>query len=171
MTFMKQPLHYTYLLIAAVVLFPLLYSGCDNSTDPRFAEDDFSTVPELADTSSAEKVELEDGLHYYVIKEGSGPAMVESRDGISMFVTLRQSNGTVLSSTYANGRTTPQSESVWNYTSAEGFRRGVIGMKAGEHRVIVIPPELGFTDTSNPDVRDDTITYEVELVDILNFGN
>ncbi|MEX0894827.1 MAG: FKBP-type peptidyl-prolyl cis-trans isomerase [Balneolaceae bacterium] len=164
---MKQHSTTVYLLFAFSV-FLFLYAGCDDSTGPRFVEPDYSTVPEMADTSNAEKVELDDGLTYYVIEEGGGQAKVVSRDAITMYVTLRRSNGEVLSSTYANSRTTPQSETVDRYTDAKGFKLGVLGMKEGEHRIIVIPPSLGFTGTTNAEVRNDTITYEVELVRILD---
>jgi len=163
---MKSTVYFTWPLILAV-LFLFFFTGCDNSTGNRFMENDYSMVPELADTSSAEKVELKEGLHYYVIEEGNSKAKVVNRDVISMFVTLRRSNGTILSSTYANNRTTPQSEQVDNY-STRGFELGVIGMREGGHRVIVVPPSLGFTGASDPEVRNDTVIYEVELVRILN---
>ncbi|MHB8635004.1 MAG: FKBP-type peptidyl-prolyl cis-trans isomerase [Fimbriimonadaceae bacterium] len=50
-----------------------------------------------------------------------------------------------------------------------GFTLGFVGMKAGEKRTVIVPPELGFGATGQPQLKvkpNATLTLEVELVSI-----
>lgn len=160
-----------FLLI--VISSTFLYIGCDDPTNPIFRETDFSTVPDPLDTNQAERIELENGLNYYIVETGDedGQWEVQGRDGVRIFLTLRLEDGTILQSTYANGRTSPEDVSV-SGLSTEGLREGVLGMKEGESRVIIVPPGLGYGNASQGSqfyqFREETLTYEVELVAILN---
>jgi peptidylprolyl isomerase len=143
----------------------MLLAGCsDNRTGPT--PPDFSTVPDPYDTTEAkEKKELDNGLVYYIFKEGSGPFEVVARDQIEIYYTARiQSTGDVFDSSYKNGSTEP---SIFTVSSAiKGFRQGVIGMKIGGKRKIIIPPELGYQSEDHR-LHGKTLIYDVKLADIL----
>lgn len=164
-----SPRHFLLIVLSSV----FLYTGCDDPSNPIFRETDFSTVPDPLDTSQAEFIELENGLSYYIVETGDEDNHweVQGRDGIRIFLTLRLEDGTILQSTYANGRTSPEDVSV-SGLSTEGLREGVLGMKEGESRVIIVPPSLGYGNASQGSqfyqLREETLTYEVELIAILN---
>jgi len=161
--------HFLFIVVTSV----FLYTGCDDPTNPIFRETDFSTVPDPIDTSQYERIELENGLSYYVVETGDTDSQwaVQGRDGVRIFLTLRLEDGTILQSTYANGRTTPEDVSVSGLPT-EGLREGIIGMKEGETRVIIVPPNLGYGNAGQGSqfyqFREETLTYEVEMISILN---
>lgn len=166
------------LVFLAASLLVLQSCGGDNGpTGP-----DFTTVPEPFDISQAvDTMMYENGLTVYVIEEGNGPFEVidSPLERIQVYYTGRRNNGEVFASSYSNGNTTPAT--FTNLTPVtigttspliEGFRLGLLGMKEGEKRTIVIPPSLGYGDsrpgTNGYDLRNDTLVYDVELDEILN---
>lgn len=174
MNFLSKTLFLQVSIILSAVF--LLQSCGDDPTQPR--ETDFSTVPDPYDLSEADtSYTKEGGVEIYVIEEGEGPFEVVSRDVITLYYTGRTSEGEIFESTYANGNEQPAS--IRNLTpvsneqqssQVEGFRRGLLGMKEGEKRVIIVPPELGYDDsrpgTNNMDLRDEELRYDVELESI-----
>jgi len=49
----------------------------------------------------------------------------------------------------------------------EGFRDGVIGMRVGEEKRLVIPPEKGYRDQQVGDIPpNSTLIFDVKLLDI-----
>lgn len=141
------------------------FLSCD-SDDPF--EVDYSSVPEPFDISSAERVETETGLVYYNVEAGSGEFEVQRRDQVSVYYTGRINNtGEIFDSSYRNGNLTPT-----NFSSLEnlidGFREGLIGMKEGGKRVLIIPPELGYGNSPSSRLSDDTLRFDVELVEIVS---
>ncbi len=158
-------------ILTITMILAIMITGCDDPTNPFFQETDFSTVPDPIQYNQYDSVELENGLTYYVIDPGNveSPWRVESRDAIALFRTLRTLDGDIVQSSYSDNRTQPENFSV-NNLSSRGFREGVLGMKEGEIRVIVVPPELGFANVSQSSqyyfLREDTLIYEVEIVEI-----
>lgn len=176
----KDKMNRTVTAFIALATTILILAGCDGGTTGP----DFSTVPPPFDTTQAVNViDGEDGLKIYVIAEGGGPFEVVVRDQIRIFITGRRTDGTVFTSSYSNNSTSPTQFSdltpnravsgFTRITLVEGLRRGLLGMKEGEKRTIVVPPELGYQDLSSPGVngfnlRNDTLVYDVELDEILN---
>ena len=147
----------------------VVLASCDD--DNPFVVD-FSTVPPPFEIGNAPLVTTPSGLGYHVIREGSGPFEVTRRDNIRVFFTGRLTNGEVFDSSYRNGSTTPSTFSNLG-TLIDGFREGLIGMRVGEQRVLIIPPSLAYgniTERSNPNFRfrNDTLIFDIELDSILN---
>lgn len=157
----------------------LFLQGCDdNSTGP-----DFSNVPPPYDRSEALRDStLEDDLKIFVIEEGIGPFEVVPTDVIRVKYTGRTADGRIFDSTYRSEdnqslvlqNLAPGPKIVGPGTISpliEGFRKGLLGMKIGEKRIIEVPPSLGYDDgrpgTNGFDLRDDTLIFDVELVEIL----
>ncbi|MEX1063139.1 MAG: FKBP-type peptidyl-prolyl cis-trans isomerase [Balneolaceae bacterium] len=147
----------------------LIFSGCADPTDPFSRRMDFSTVPDLPDTTQAAVFEKENGLVYYVLEDGEGEWSVQGRTGetLAVFFTMRLKSGEILQSTYANGRDIPEEVSVSTLTEPDGLYDGLIGMKVGEHRILVVPPSLGYGNAGRSSqfypFREDTLIYEIEL--------
>lgn len=168
------------LLIILCVFFLLQACGEDN----RFTGPDYSEVPEPFDTTGVADSTTSDGLQIYFIEEGSGPDQVIVRDQIQVRYTGRtQDDGDIFDSTYGNGSTAPRTlqnlttESFPSQTGQsispliDGFRRGLLGMREGERRTIVIPPHLGYGEaqegTNGHSLSGETLIFDVELVEIL----
>lgn len=166
--------------ILTLILAVFLFQSCGE--DP--SGPDFSTVPAPYDTTNAiSSTTSEDGLTIYQISEGYGAFEVVSRDQVRIRFTGRTEAGKIFDSSYANGFTTPRTFA--NLTPVpisggirtvspliDGFRRGILGMKEGEKRTVVVPPSLGYGDsqegTNGFDLRTNTLIFDIELVEILN---
>lgn len=152
------------LLVSLLFLSLFTMTGCSDD-ETTTTQPDFSTVPAAYDTAGAEKVVTDKNLVYYVLKDGSGPFEVVLRDRIEVHYTGRvKSTNEIFDSSYKNGSTEPE---IFNLVSTiEGFRDGVLGMKIGGKRKIIVPPSLGYQSTSS-DLYGDTLVYDIKLVDIL----
>lgn len=140
-----------FVLIGILVTF---IASC--KTDDYYYTNDFSTVPELPDTTNAlSKTITDDGLIIYVIKEGdsTGNVQLTIRDQVYAYYTSRVAEtGQILQSTYANGFTTPAivdgfSNQAYIYYVSTTLFQGVEGMYPGEQRVLVFPEELTTAGT------------------------
>ena len=152
-------------------LFTSIVISCGSNSNPfNIDPPDLSTVPPPVDTTGTERIELADSLVFFRVRPGEGEFSVVNRDNIRRHFTLRTADGEVVRSSYADGNTTPRVASV-QASETEGLRRGLLGMKEGEIRVIVVPPPLGFENTPatslNFRFREDTLIYEVELFEII----
>lgn len=184
----------SFFLQLTVILAVLLFiQSCGDGPTRTSREPDFSTVPDPYNLSEADtSFTKEGGVKIYVIEKGVCPGVDEenehfcevvSRDEITLYLTGRTSEGEIFRSTYANGNTQPAL--IRNLTPVpkqgpqgsispqiEGVRRGLLGMREGEKRVIIVPPELGYDDTQPPprgvniDLRGKELRYDVELENI-----
>ncbi|MEL7834016.1 FKBP-type peptidyl-prolyl cis-trans isomerase [Fodinibius sp. Rm-B-1B1-1] len=183
--FSKSPLLFFALLLSTTLAF----QACNDNNNRRPTGPDFSTVPESYDLSNADTTYTkEGGVEIYVIEKGDCPGGIEeyctvtSRDQIGLKYTGRifeggSGDGEIFESTYADSNTssalisnlTPNSTSQQS-AQIEGFRRGLLGMKQNEKRVIIVPPSLGYNDNrpgvNGMDLRDETLRYDVELTGI-----
>ena len=107
----------------------------------------------------------ENGLVVRVVKEGEAEAEPMPEDAIAIVHTLGMlEDGTKFDSTFEAGQpvTVPLDQAV-----IEGWKLGVLGMKPGEVRQIVVPPALGFGEEGQMPVipSNATLTFEIELID------
>lgn len=147
-----------------LIVFTISFSACDD--DPF--EIDYSSAPPPFDIENAERVETESGLVYYIVEEGGGAFEVKLRDQVAVYYTgRRESNGEIFDSSYRNGNPSP---TVFNSLDnlIEGFKEGLIGMKEGGKRVLIIPPELGYGDSERSSLKDDTLRFDIELDEIIS---
>ena len=173
------------LLLALLISSAFLIQGCgDDNNQPTGP--DFSNAPDPYNMSDADTTYTkEGGVEIYVIEEGVCPGgneefcTVEPVDQISLKYTGRifdggTGEGEIFETTYVDS--TGSSAIITNLTpnstsqqaaQIEGFRRGLLGMKEGEKRVIIVPPSLGYSDNrpgvNGIDLRDETLRYDVEL--------
>lgn len=161
--------------ILATLFFALLIVSCDSPNDPRRI--DYSDVPEpfsIADPVSVDTTES--GLIIYVVEEGSGEIETTPLDVVSFYYTKRFKNNLdrIIASSYANSETVPKTESVTTDGSGRDaivesqFREGIIGMKEGEKRVLILtPPITGYLFDRRFTYSSDTVWIDFELEDIV----
>lgn len=168
---------------AVLLLLSLSFGSCDTS-DPFGPGEppDYSPAPDRYDYSQVEPIEVEEGVQVYILEEGESDfPKVTARDNILVSLTLRipdDSNldiggtqvGTIIYSTYQEGNEGP--ESVWvirpaqnltpieQYAYTQGLKKGLIGMKIGERRTILVSPEKGFGENT------EQLQYDVVLFDV-----
>lgn len=183
---LKQTL--SFLSIFSVLIF---ISSCD-TTDPfQIPPPDFSTVPPAWDYTIVESIEIEPGLEAYILEESQNQFKVTQRDLVSMRFTLRAigenhgPDGEIIFSTFSNDNESPISVTVnsinlstqiFRYSVAlaftPGFRKGIIGMREGEERTLIVQPEQGYADlpegTVNSQYRESTLQYDIELRRLTN---
>lgn len=156
-----------------VTLLALTLVSCEDSP----TRIDYSDVPEPFSIDGITKNTTESGLVYYVIEEGICPSNDESlctvspRDNIRLYYTkrLKDDKDEILRSSYANGSLTPVSTNMngSSIVTERGFREGLLGMKEGEKRVLVLPPDLAYGGNPNSRYAEDTLWIDVELDEIV----
>lgn len=159
---MKQHKILPYLLI---VITSIASMNCGGD-DPFLREDDFTTVPDPFSIEGITPDTSETGLIVYTLEEGTGPFTVQLRDNILIYYTGRTTDQEIFDSSYKNGSTTPASQSVTSVI--EGYREGVIGMKEGGKKVLVIPPSLAYGDAEGHRLQNDTLVFDIELETIVS---
>lgn len=152
-------------IVLSLTISLLFVFGCqDNPSGP-----DYSLAPEPYPTEGKTLVEMDNGLSYYIIEEGSGPFQVVETDIVRIYYTGRKKrNGEIFDSSYRNGSLSP---ARFNLTGViEGMRKGMLGMKIGGKRKLIIPPELAYADasenSSSYELRNDTLVFDIKLEDI-----
>lgn len=166
---------FTFLLTLPLAVFFLQSCGEDDPFKIDYSEvpDPFVDIQQEADSTT------EDGLRIYFVKSGNEilPA-VTSNDQIRLRYTGRTAdNGKIFESTWANGfdnpavfrNLTPEPINTGNNSVGpliDGFRRGLIGMHEGEKRTLVIPPELGYGDRDGHNLQNETLVFDIELLEI-----
>jgi len=169
--------------LAATIILLTVLSACTTDSGFTIQEPTFDSVPEPFEIGQAEEESVIDGITKFTIEEGQGVDQVVIRDQIAMFLTLRAEDGTIIYSSYQNNNDDPIQASVQNILTprpptavrtfsfdrarTDGLRKGMIGMREGEKRVIIVPPEQGFeligAGSINDAYRDNTLRYDVEL--------
>ncbi len=152
----------TWIIFSALFITVTLAS-CNE--DPFDFSDDFSTVPAPYDTTTAERIIRPNGLIIYIHSEGIGEFTLTERDRVLLYYTFRLKDGTIVQSTYANGRFFPDEFTLSG--TVRGFREGLVGAKNGARRTLVIPPALGYGDSPTSAFRNDTLYYDVLIDTIL----
>ena len=154
-----------------IAAFLFISVSCD--TNDRFRTD-YSTVPAPLSIENPVSVDTtESGLIIYVLEEGSGEIEVNPRDQVNVFYTKRYRDdlSDVITSSYVNGSTIPRLSAVSSadtrgIISEAQFREGVIGMKEGEVRVLLLsPPILGYVGGTYS-YTDEELWIEVEVDEI-----
>lgn len=105
-------------------------------------------------------VKLEDGkIQYKILKEGSGDVVTEE--------TLPTIN---YDATYSNGQKLGSSEQTGGPIEVKlndtipGFKKGILGMKVGEKRRVLIHPDFGFGKSGQ--LPNGLLVFEIEVTKI-----
>jgi peptidylprolyl isomerase len=152
-------------LIAAVVgviALILLASKCsgsgDTAADTTLAEDTIAPAttlapnPKLADkpvitvpkTPKPTKLEVKD------LVVGTGPEIAAGDDVVMQYAGSSWSTGQEFDSSWSRGKTPFPVQNVGQAGVIAGWNQGLIGMKQGGRRQIIIPPDLGYGAAGSP---------------------
>jgi FKBP-type peptidyl-prolyl cis-trans isomerase len=117
-----------------------------------------------------------------VVKKGSGPFKVAPRDVIQVRLTGRTANGKIFKTSYTPPDKGSNTTILQNLTPnpirirgrtillVKGLRRGLLGMKKGEKRIITVPPSMGYVNSGREvhgvKVYNKKLIYNVQLVRI-----
>jgi len=177
------------LLVAAVLMLGVL--GCARQPEeieepPPRPEFDVDTAPpteeapaapaeEAAETTEeapeqaqqeAEEHETPSGLKYVDLKVGSG-ASPEAGNKVTVHYTGTLEDGTKFDSSVDRGQ--PFNFLIGMGQVIKGWDEGVMSMKGGGKRKLIIPPELGYGETGTPGgpiPPNATLIFEVELREV-----
>jgi peptidylprolyl isomerase len=105
----------------------------------------------------------ETGLHSLVLKSGSGNASPEYGTTVTVHYTGQRLNGLVFDSSHQRG----QAATFEIGRVIQGWNEALIGMRSGEKRLLIIPPELAYGERGYPGVipPNEFLVFEVELLD------
>ncbi len=108
---------------------------------------------------------LSTGLWTQLITPSNGPKP-ERGEMVSVLYTGSLLDGTVFDS--AKDPTKPFTFQLDRGKVIKGWEYGLLGMRKGEKRLLIVPYELGYgTRGRSPDIpRAATLVFEVELIDI-----
>lgn len=120
------------------------------------------------EVDEADYVVTDSGLQYFDMTVGDGDSPA---DGLvaTMHFTIWLEDGTKLGSTLDTGQPIPAQ--IGSQQMFPGWEEGLMGMRVGGSRQLVIPPELAFGETGTPDgtIPPDTILIiEIELLDLFD---
>ncbi len=115
----------------------------------------------LEDNAKKEGVKsLENGkLEYKILKEGNGPAAKEDSE-VELNYSGKFIDGTEFGSSEQSGPIT-----ITLDQTVPGFRKGLVGMKQGEKRELVIHPDLGY-GTSGELPPNSLLIFDIELLKV-----
>ncbi len=96
-------------------------------------------------------------LHIEILQQGNGPEVVENGSP-QINYTGKYINGTVFGTSKDSGPITlPLSQAI------PGFSKGIVGMKEGEKRILVVHPDLAY-GTSGQLPPNSLLIFEIEIV-------
>ncbi len=148
--------------VVAVIALILLASKCTGSdntaADTTVAEDTIAPVvttppnPKLAEkpvitvptTPKPSKLEVKDLI------VGTGPEVAPGDDVVMQYAGSSWSTGKEFDSSWSRGKTPFPVPNVGQAGVIAGWNQGLIGMREGGRRQIIIPPELGYGAAGRP---------------------
>ena len=104
------------------------------------------------------------GLKIEDVQVGTGKE-VKKGDTVVIHYNGTLTNGTKFDSSYDRGQ--PFETQIGVGQVIEGWDLGVVGMKVGGKRKLIIPPDLGYgANAVGPIPANSTLIFDVELVDV-----
>ena len=112
---------------------------------------------------------MADGIQITNIVEGEGTEII-NHSKIQVHYTGKLQDGTKFDSSYDRGQ--PFSFQIGLKEVIEGWEIGLMGMKVGGKRTLIIPPELAYGDRGAGDLipPNATLTFDIEIVAVKHPG-
>lgn len=141
----------------------IMSAGEENTpSDTIFIADGENQRAAVADALLAAREGGEPRLIADDIVFGDG-LIAEEGDTVTVHYIGTLQNGQRFDDTYERGE--PFTFKVGSSRVIEGWNRGIVGMRAGGQRVLVIPPELAYGDNeAGPIPENATLVFAVELI-------
>ncbi len=151
--------------IVIIILIAALFLAGKNNEPNTHGVSDVSGVGEAATTTTMENKTLGDGLEITDEVIGTGTEATAGENVTVNYVgTL--TNGTKFDSSY--DRNQPFSFVLGASRVIKGWDEGVLGMKVGGKRKLIIPPSLAYGENGVPGVipPNSTLIFEIELLGV-----
>lgn len=111
---------------------------------------------------------ITEGFEVTTVQQGSGDQAAKWGDEVFVHYTGTLTDGTKFDSSRDRGE--PFSFTLGAGQVISGWDHGVKGMKRGEQRKLVIPPEMGYGGRAVSVIpANSTLLFDVELIDILSY--
>lgn len=138
-------------VIAVVIIVALVAAGAVYLLVP------FASGPKEVTTAS--------GLKYTDLVVGTGPSP-QTGQTVTVQYTGTLTNGTKFDSSYDHGQ--PYSFAIGRGSVIKGWDEGLMTMKVGGRRKLVIPPSLGYGAMGRPPTipPNATLDFDVELIGV-----
>ena len=157
---MKKAILIIFISIILTLLFVFLIESLKENDIPE-SEEKETMIP---DNSKIEEPKEE--LQIEILKEGTG-AESQNGDVVAVHYTGTLEDGTKFDSSLDRG--TPFSFTLGSGQVIAGWDMGVLSMKVGEKRKLIIPSELGYGENGTPGgpiPPNATLIFEIELLGI-----
>ena len=146
-------------LFLLLLLLPLL-AACD--TGPNNDEPPPMNTPLPRTVAEADYTVTDTGLKYFDFEVGTG-AQAQDGDVVSVHYHGWLTNGQLFDSSYL--RQTPITFILGNGSVIAGWDEGILNMRVGGERQLVIPPDLAYGAAGRGSIPPNaTIIFEVQLV-------
>lgn len=138
------------ILIVSLIAFSLAFLGCSSSK-------------ETSKEQASKMIKTESGLQYEDIRLGSGDA-VKSGQKLTVHYEGTLSDGTKFDNSY--DRNQPFEFVIGKGQVIKGWEEGLLGMRIGGKRKLIIPAELGYGANSAGAIpANSELIFEIELLD------
>lgn len=152
----RPTLHPALALLGLAVVVPACHSSSENN---NAAASGSATSSQSAPSPSAAAT-----VTTTILTQGTGPA-AKPGDKVAIHYVGTLLDGTKFAS--SRDKNEPLTFTVGGRGIVKGMNQGVLGMRVGETRRIVVPPSLAYGERSNEKIPpNSTLTYEVELLGI-----
>ncbi len=109
---------------------------------------------------------IANGVQIATIAQGSGPAIQTGQKANILYTGYLAKNGTMFDNSLSHGGS-PFSFTLGTGQVIPGFDAGIVGMQAGESRLIQIPPSQGYGNVANGSIpANSTLVFIVTLKSI-----
>jgi FKBP-type peptidyl-prolyl cis-trans isomerase len=151
----RASFHPPLALLGLAVLVPACHSSSQN---------DAAASASAAASQSAPSPSAAATVTTTILTPGTGPA-AKPGDKVAIHYVGTLLDGTKFAS--SRDKNEPLTFTVGGRGIVKGMNQGVLGMRVGETRRIVVPPSLAYGERSNEKIPpNSTLTYEVELLGI-----
>ena len=125
-----------------------------------------ASAPAAASQGKIISTSMKGDMKIEVTKEGSGTPITNGQTAVMLY-TGTLADGTVFDSTDKHGGQ-PFSFSLGAVQVIKGWDQGIVGMKVGEERTLIIPADMAYGAAGYPPVipQNATLTFHVTLVGI-----
>jgi len=153
-------------LLALASSLVISLSACENKNLPASNGANSATTSASSTEASTLSTSNVKGLQIEDVRLGTGKE-AKKGDNVSVnYLGTLASNGQKFDSSY--DRNEPITFKLGSGQVIQGWEKGIMGMKVGGKRVLIIPPDMAYGDQPVGDVipANATLKFEVELVDV-----
>lgn len=156
---MSRARPYSPLVLLALLALGVVATACHSSSDSPPGPSASAAASQPAPTPSAAAT-----ITTTILTPGTGPACKQG-DKVAIHYVGTLLDGTKFAS--SRDKNEPLTFTVGGRGIVKGMNQGVLGMRVGETRRIVVPPALAYGERSSDKIPpSSTLTYEVELLGI-----